>query len=170
LEHGELKDKLAPLTVDLEAAEVPGRHWRLPVCYDPVFAPDLAEVAGRTGLTSAQVVERHSAVTYHVYMIGFLPGYPYMGDLPAELVLPRRETPRTRVPPGSVSIATTLTSVYVLDSPGGWHLIGRTPVALWDINRTPPAVLAAGDKVVFRPVSLGEYDTLLTSAVRLTPE
>ena len=126
--------------------------WRIPACYDPSLSPDLAEVATRTGLTPQQVAERHSAVTYHVYMVGFLPGYPYMGDLPAELALPRRENPRTKVPPGSIAIATTLTAVYTLESPGGWHLIGRTPAPLWDLRRDRPVVLQAGDKVVFRPI------------------
>ena len=87
-------------------------------------------------------------------MVGFLPGYPYMGDLPGELALPRRENPRTKVPRGSVAIATTMTAVYTLESPGGWHLIGRTPAPLWDLRRDPPAVLAPGDKVLFEPVSL----------------
>ena len=93
------------------------------------------------------MVEATALSTYHVYMVGFLPGYPYMGDLPPELVLPRRENPRTAVPPGSVAIATTLTAVYPLESPGGWHLIGRTPAPLWDLRRDPPAMLAAGDQV-----------------------
>ena len=101
--QSELQDRLAPLLSDLDAAESPGRLWRLPVCYHESLAPDLGEVATRTGLTPDQVVERHSAVTYHVYMVGFLPGFPYLGDLPAELVLPRRENPRTALPAGMSS-------------------------------------------------------------------
>ena len=143
---------------------MPARSWRIPACYDPSLSPDLAEVATRTGLTPQQVAERHSAVTYHVYMVGFLPGYPYMGDLPPELALPRRENPRTKVPPGSIAIATTLTAVYTLESPGGWHLIGRTPAPLWDLRRDRPVVLQAGDKVVFRSIPLEEYDALLAQA------
>ena len=83
----------------------------------------------------AQVIERHSATLFHVYMMGFLPGFPYMGALPAELELPRRVNPRLRVPAGSVSIAMAMTNVYSLESPGGWHLIGRTPVPLWNLRR-----------------------------------
>jgi inhibitor of KinA len=174
LRQTELKANLAPLLTGLEAAEGAGRLWRLPACYDASLAPDLAEVASRTRLTPHEVARRHSSVAYHVYMVGFLPGYPYMGDLPPELVLPRRENPRTKVPPGSIAIATTMTAVYTLESPGGWHLIGRTPALLWDLRRDPPAVLGAGDKVVFQPVSLTEYERLSAKSAagefRLEPE
>jgi inhibitor of KinA len=174
LPQAELKRALAPLLEGLEAAGDAGRRWRVPACYHESVAPDLTEVAGRTGLTTAQVAERHCGVSYHVYMVGFLPGFPYMGDLPAELALPRRENPRTAVPPGSVAIATTQTAVYTLESPGGWHLIGRTPAPLWDGRQDRPAILAAGDKVVFAPISVGEYETVLVRAAagefRLQPE
>jgi KipI family sensor histidine kinase inhibitor len=174
LPQAELRQKLEPLLSGLEASQDSGRLWSIPACYDASLAPDLAEVASRTGLSPAQVVERHSAVTYHVYMVGFLPGFPYMGDLPPELALPRRENPRTKVPAGAIAIATTQTAVYTLESPGGWHLIGRTPVPFWDLRRNPPAVLAPGDKVVFAPVSLGEYGRLLAEAAsgafELVPE
>jgi inhibitor of KinA len=156
----ELKRQLAPLLSGLRAAEGSGRQWRIPVCYHDSVAPDLAEVAGRTGLSVARVAEAHGSVNYHVYMMGFLPGHPYLGDLPAELALPRRETPRTSVLPGSVAIATTLSAIYPLESPGGWHLIGRTPALLWDSRRERPVLLAAGDQVRFLPVSLGEHDAL----------
>lgn len=174
LPHAQLKESLARLISGLEAADTAGRLWRIPACYDASLAPDLTDVAHRTGLTAAQVVERHSAGTYHVYMVGFLPGYPYMGDLPPELALPRRENPRTKVPAGSIAIATALTSIYPLESPGGWHLIGRTPTPPWDLRNDPPAMLRAGDKVLFQPVSLREYEGLLTrtaaGAFSLTPE
>jgi KipI family sensor histidine kinase inhibitor len=164
LPRSELEKKVAPLLSAPPAPQAVNRLWRLPACYDPSLAPDLAYVASSTGLTPEQVAERHSAVQYHVYMVGFLPGYPYMGDLPPELALPRRETPRTNVPAGSIAIATTLTAVYTLESPGGWHLIGRTPAALWDAGRRPPAILAAGDKVMFQPVPLGDYEVLAAMA------
>jgi KipI family sensor histidine kinase inhibitor len=160
LPQRELKAKLAPLLSNIEPAEGSDRQWRIPACYDRSLAPDLAEVAARIGMTPEQVVQRHSGATYHVYMVGFLPGYPYMGDLPPELALPRRENPRTKVPPGSVAIATTMTAVYPLESPGGWHLIGRTPVPLWDLRRDPPAILDAGDQVIFEPISLADYEAL----------
>jgi inhibitor of KinA len=126
--------------------------WRVPVCYEGEFAPDLAEVARLTGLAPGDVVALHSGVRYHVYMLGFLPGFPYMGDLPERLALPRRADPRVRVPAGSVSIATSLTAIYPYESPGGWHLIGTTPVRLFDIERASPALLTPGDAVLFEPI------------------
>jgi KipI family sensor histidine kinase inhibitor len=160
ISQAELKQRLVPLLSGLTAAASGARLWRIPVCYHESLAPDLAEVAHRTGLAPDRVVEQHSAVTYHVYMVGFLPGYPYLGDLPPELALPRRDCPRTNVPAGSVAIATTLTAVYALESPGGWHLIGRTPAPLWDLRRDPPAMLAAGDQVSFEPIPLDAYNAL----------
>jgi KipI family sensor histidine kinase inhibitor len=172
--QSELKTRLVLLLSGLSAADSSGRLWRIPVCYHDSVAPDLAEVAGRTGLAPDRVAELHSAATYHVYMVGFLPGFPYLGDLPRELVLPRRENPRTAVPAGSVAVATTLTAVYSLESPGGWHLIGRTPALLWDRGRDPPAALTAGDKVRFQPISLGDYRALASRSaageLRLQPE
>lgn len=174
LQQADLRARLEPLLAGLKPAEASSRLWRLPACYDPSVAPDLAEVAERTRLSPQQVVERHSAVTYHVYMVGFLPGYPYMGDLPPELALPRRENPRTHVPAGSIAIATTQTAVYALESPGGWHLIGRTPAPLWNVQREPPVLLGPGDKVRFEPVSLREYEALLAKsdagALHIAPE
>jgi inhibitor of KinA len=172
--QSELKARLIPLLSGLSAAGGSGRLWRIPVCYHDSVAPDLAEVATRTGLTAERVVELHSRPTYHLYMVGFVPGFPYMGELPPELMLPRRENPRTAVPAGSVAIATTLTSVYALESPGGWHLIGRTPAPLWDRAWDPPVLLAAGDKVRFQPISLEDYAALTSRSaageMRLQPE
>ena len=148
---------LATLQPLIAAAEhgstTDGRHWRLPVCYEGEAAPDLAEVAGAIGIGEDEVVALHSGAEYLVYMIGFLPGFPFMGDLPAPLRLPRRAQPRVRVPAGSVAIATGLTAIYPWESPGGWHLLGRCPVPLFDARRTSPSLLAAGDRVRFAPVS-----------------
>ena len=146
---------------DLKVCELPGRMWSLPVCYDRTLGPDLEEVAARTGLSPQQVVERHSSINYHVYMLAFLPGQAYMGDLPAELALERRETPRLRIPPGSLAIAATMTCIFPLETPCGWHVIGRSPVALWQTRPQPRALLAPGDKVTLRPVSLREFEELL---------
>jgi inhibitor of KinA len=156
-------DPLATSRADLEQAitrlldrrsdaRSAAKLWRVPICYDGEFAPDLAEVARLAGLTPSAVVALHSAVRYHVYMLGFLPGFPYMGDLPLQLALPRRADPRLRVPAGSVSIATSLTAIYPYESPGGWHLIGATPIRLFDPSRPRPALLAAGDIVQFEPI------------------
>ena len=158
------------LVKGLRLTEQAGRVWRLPVCYDERLAPDLAEVATRTNLSPAQVIERHSAVTYHVYMLGFLPGQAYMGDVPAELNLPRRETPRLKIPAGSLAIAMTMTCIFPLESPCGWHLIGRSPIPLWDGRPGAGALLAPGDQVNLAPVSLREYESLLAKVADGTLE
>ena len=125
------------------------RLVRIPVIYD---GPDIAEVAERTGLTVSDVVERHSSRSYHAYMSGFVPGFTYLGDLDPALVLPRRSDPRVRVPAGSVAIAGEQTAVYPLDTAGGWHLIGRTSLVMFDAGRLEPALVRAGDTVRFVPV------------------
>jgi len=156
--------RIEALMQDLQIAEDAGRAWCLPACYDARVAPDLEDVATRTGLSRAQVIERHSGVNYHVYMLGFLPGQAYMGDLPAELALARRETPRLKIPAGSLAIAATMTCIFPLETPCGWHLIGRSPVPLWNNDPAAGALLAPGDKVTFAPVSLREYESLLAKA------
>jgi KipI family sensor histidine kinase inhibitor len=157
LPYAALAARIGMLMQGLRAGEFTGRSWRLPVCYDESLAPDLAEVAAQTSLTPAQVIERHSAQAYHVYMLGFLPGQPYLGDLPGELALPRRPSPRMKIPAGSVAIATTLTCIFPMATPCGWHLIGRCPVPLWGRG----ALLQPGDRVAFDPVSLREYEDML---------
>lgn len=138
--------------------------WRIPACYEEAHAPDLADVAQQTGMDRDEVVRLHSRTQFHVYMVGFVPGYPYMGDLPPALVLPRRANPRIRVPAGSIAIATTMTAIYPLESPGGWHLIGATPVRLFDAASDRPALLQPGDKVRFEPVSAAEFDAIRTAS------
>jgi inhibitor of KinA len=147
--------------VELERA---GRLWRIPVCYETELAPDLADVAERTRLSTSEVVRLHTGTRYHVYMVGFLPGYPYMGDLPQALQLPRRADPRVRVPPGSVAIATALSAIYPYECPGGWHLIGTTPIRIFDPKLDPPALFAPGDAVEFQPVDRAEFDRLRAAA------
>jgi KipI family sensor histidine kinase inhibitor len=134
---------------DVEADE-PGavRHHDIPVRYDGL---DLADVARRTGLSEHEVIARHAGTTYTVYCLGFVPGFGYLGNLDAALVLPRRSEPRARVSAGAVAIAGTQTAVYPLDTPGGWHLIGRTSMTMFDPGNDPPARLAAGDTVRFHP-------------------
>jgi KipI family sensor histidine kinase inhibitor len=149
---------------DLPSAESTGRLWQLPVCYNSAVAPDLSHVAEQTGLSTNQVIERHCAVTYYVYMLGFLPGLAYLGDVPDELALRRRESPRGSIPAGSLGIAGNMTCIYPMKTPCGWHLIGRSPVQLWDLRRQMGALLAAGDQVELEPVSLREYERLLERA------
>lgn len=142
------------------------RLWDIPVCYDVKFAPDIEDVARSVDLTVAEVAALHAGTQYHVYMIGFVPGYPYMGDLPARLQLPRRRDPRTRVPPGSLAIATGMTAVYPYESPGGWHLIGTSPVRFFDAASAKGALLEPGDGVKFRPVTSGEFDRIRAAVDR----
>jgi inhibitor of KinA len=156
----ELERRIAGLAGRAPPVGRAGRSWRIPFCAEGGYAPDLAEVARRSGLACDAVVARLSAVAYHVYMLGFLPGFPYLGDLPAELALPRRADPRLRVPPGSIAIATTLCAIYPYQSPGGWHLVGTTPVRLFDIARQPPALFAAGDAVRLEPIDAAAFAAL----------
>jgi inhibitor of KinA len=136
------------------------RLWQVPICYGQDCAPDLAEVAERTALTTQEVARCHGAVNYHVYMIGFVPGFPYMGDLPPEIDLPRRREPRAKVPPGSVAIASGMTGIYPIESPGGWHLIGATPILLFDVGSNRPSLFAPGDTVRFHAIGRDEYDMI----------
>ncbi len=159
-----LASRIVDLIPPAETAAEPGRVWRLPACYDARVAPDLDDVAAMVGLSPAQVIERHSATAYHVYMLGFLPGQAYMGDVPAELSLARRPTPRPRIPAGSLAMTATMTCIFPLETPCGWHLIGRSPVPLWQSGPRPQALLRPGDKVTFAPVSLREYERLLAQA------
>lgn len=155
-----LEDQLWSIADAADAQPVAARHWRVPVCYEGAFAPDLEDVAAAAGIEPSAVVRLHTETEYRVYMLGFLPGYPYMGDLPAALHLPRRRDPRVRVPAGSVAIAMAMTAVYPLESPGGWHLIGSCPWPLFDLAWSPPAVFAPGDRVRFEPVSAEAYRAL----------
>jgi inhibitor of KinA len=126
-----------------------GRAIEIKVRYGGTDGPDLDEVARQTGLPPEQVIALHQSVEYRVYMLGFAPGFAYLGQLPAALEVARRATPRQRVPIGSVGIAARQTAVYPLSTPGGWQLIGRTDMPLWDFRARPPAALAAGDTVRF---------------------
>ncbi len=129
------------------------RTVEIPVCYGGEFGPDLDEVAAACGLQPAQVIERHIASQHVVYMLGFAPGFPYIGGLDPSLAMPRRSTPRTRIPAGSVAIASDQTSIYSLETPGGWNVIGRTPLKLFDAGSKAPCLLRAGDRIRFVPVS-----------------
>jgi inhibitor of KinA len=130
----------------------------IPVCYDREFAPDIADVARVSGLAEAEVIRRHSGAAYRVNCVGFIAGFPFMSGLPAELATPRRAAPRKEVPAGSVGIGGVQTGIYLRSSPGGWNLIGRTPLRLFDVQRDPPTILQAGDRVRFRKISREEFD------------
>jgi KipI family sensor histidine kinase inhibitor len=133
-------------------SDAPVRLVRIPVRYGGEQGPDLAEVARRTGHTVDQVIEIHSGSTYHVYMLGFAPGFAYLGSLAQALRIPRRDEPRLRVPAGSVAIASSQTAIYPHATAGGWHLLGHSDVILWDSTAASPSLLAPGDRVRFEPI------------------
>jgi inhibitor of KinA len=130
----------------------------VPVCYDSEFAFDLDDVAQSAGLDRNQVIDLHSSGEYRVHCVGFIGGFPFLGGLPAKLATPRRETPRKEIPAGSVGIGGKQTGIYPIKSPGGWNIVGRTPVRLFDPQRNPPGLLRAGDRVRFRPISREEFE------------
>jgi KipI family sensor histidine kinase inhibitor len=130
----------------------------IPVCYGGEFGPDLEEVAALHNLSSTEVIGLHSASLYHVYMIGFTPGFPYLGGLDPRLATPRKKTPRERVPGGSVGIADQQSGIYPIESPGGWQIIGRTPLKLFDLNRSPVFLIRAGQAVRFRAIARDEFE------------
>ncbi len=148
--HEALAAAIRRLATKRPPMEEPGRLHRIPVVYD---GPDLGAVAADLGLSTERVIELHGKPIYRAFLVGFVPGWAYLGPLPDELVLPRRATPRTQVPAGSVAIAGRQTGIYPLASPGGWHLIGRTSVRPFLPDSDPPSLFRAGDRVKFFAVS-----------------
>jgi inhibitor of KinA len=142
------------------ASSPTSREWHIPVCYDAGCAPDLSDVARACRLTEAEVIAAHTSRSYTVYLLGFSPGFPYLGDIDERLVLPRRAEPRPRIAAGSVAIATQYTAVYPQPTAGGWHIIGRTPATLFDASASPPALLAPGDTVRFYAIDSAELERL----------
>jgi inhibitor of KinA len=158
--------------LDSPADPVAGaRRWHIPCCYEPEFATDMESVARALGLDHERVVALHSGTEHYVYMLGFAPGQPYAGDLPPELDLPRRADPVLRIEQGSVVIATGLTVIYPVANATGWHVIGRTPVSLFDQHCDPPALFAPGDRIVFEAVSADRFREIeaLVRADRYVP-
>jgi KipI family sensor histidine kinase inhibitor len=149
----ELKERITEVSARHGSAGLPqAKLLSVPVFYGGDYGPDLEWVAGHLGISTDEVIRLHTETMYRVYMIGFTPGYPYMGELPAALAVPRRSTPRTRVPKGSVGIAQRQTGIYSAESPGGWQIIGWTPIELFDPTRQLPTLLEMGDKVKFEAV------------------
>lgn len=141
-----------------ESAPTPVRLWRIPSVYGGAGGPDLEHVAKEAGLSTDEVVALHAGQIYEVATLGFLPGFAYLRELPERLRIPRRATPRARVPAGSVAIAADMTAIYPLESPGGWHLIGSTPFPPWDMTLLDKPFLCAGDRVQFYPADLAEAE------------
>lgn len=132
------------------------RTIHLPVCYEARFALDMS-LYHQEGITTEQLIELHTSRAYHVFMIGFLPGFPYMGSVHPDLMLPRRDSPREKIPRGSCGIADQLAGIYPQDSPGGWNIIGRTPISMFDLNADEPSYIKPGDTVHFKSISEEEY-------------
>ena len=151
---------LVALCDDLAEAPAEGRCWRIPVVYGGAFGIDLDAVADRHGLDPAALIGRHAAPLYRVYMIGFVPGFAYLGGLDAALATPRRETPRARTPAGSISIGGAQAAVASIEAPSGWHLLGRTPVRTFMPGREPAFILAPGDRVAFEPIPAARWEAL----------
>ena len=146
--------------VDAMPSRATGRVVEVPVCYDPEFALDIVEVAERSGIAPEDIAVRHSRTEHRVLMVGFAPGLPYLAGLDPKLALPRRANPRIRVPAGSVGIANLQTTVYPFETPGGWSVIGRTPLVLFDPSREAPSIFAPGDRVRFVAISRADYARL----------
>ncbi len=135
------------------------RVFLIPVCYEGEFAPDMEDVCSLTGLDREEVIKIHTSVDYLIYMLGFLPGFPYLGGMDKRIEAPRLETPRTSIPAGAVGIGGKQTGIYPLASPGGWRLIGRTPIKVYDPQRENPILYRAGDYIRFYPITAEEFNS-----------
>lgn len=133
------------------------RQLKIPVCYTKKFAPDLEEIAAQKNIAAEDVIQLHTALTYRVYMIGFLPGFAYMGKVDSRIATPRKAQPRTEVPAGAVGIAGAQTGIYPLASPGGWNIIGQTPLKLFDATAREPVLLRPGDEISFYSITEDEF-------------
>jgi inhibitor of KinA len=161
LRHAELEAILRSYLGRLGTVQLPNpRQLEIPTCYGGEFGPDLNDVAALHGMTPAQAIELHASVTYVVYFLGFVPGFAYLGELPAALATPRLTSPRRSTPPGSVGIAGNQTGVYPFAVPGGWRLIGRTPIAMFQPDRKDMSFLSIGDQVRFTPISVERFAAL----------
>ena len=145
------------LQAEAETRETAGRVFEIPVCYGGEFGPDLPFIASHAGLTEREVVDIHTSRDYLVYMLGFLPGFCYLGGLDERIHTPRLETPRLKIPSGSVGIGGSQTGIYPLESPGGWRLMGKTPVRTWDPDRDVPILMQAGDSIRFVEITAAEF-------------
>jgi len=153
-----LKQEIVDRENSLDKWEIPPPETiEIPVCYGDNFGPDLAFVAQQNNLTPEEVIQIHTSGTYLIYMLGFTPGFPFLGGLSEKLFTPRLENPRQLVPAGSVGIANNQTGIYPIDSPGGWQLIGKTPIKLYDPTGAPPILLKAGNYLKFKQISRKEF-------------
>ncbi|QNL49412.1 5-oxoprolinase subunit PxpB [Olivibacter sp. SDN3] len=156
-------EKVSNYITDLESTPHKGteqnnREITIPVCYEGDFGPDLNEVAAVHHMDVQEVIHLHTEAIYNVHMIGFVPGFAYLGGLPKALATPRKKSPRVQIPSGSIGIAGVQTGIYSLDTPGGWQIIGRTPLVMFDAQRKAPSLLSSGDRVTFERISAEEFE------------
>jgi inhibitor of KinA len=144
----------------VDPKEIKGRLISIPVCYEEPYALDLKEISDQTGLKRKEIIDLHTGNHYQVFMLGFLPGFPYLGVLPEILHLPRKKTPRLKIPEGAVGIAGLQTGIYPASSPGGWNILGSTPLAVFDASSEDPFLLRAGDQVKFKAIGIEEYQRI----------
>ena len=157
----DIHDRVKSLFTKESPVNIPAsRMIEIPVCYDEPFAPDISTVAEHNFLTTEQVIQLHSRPEYLVYFLGFSPGFPYLGEMPKEIATPRLLTPRIKVPAGSVAIGGDHTGIYPLSSPGGWNIIGRTPLRLFSPEEEDPTLLKMGDRIKFVPITKKEFEQL----------
>ncbi len=162
LGYDELAAKLEELSQNLVIKSDSDRQVvEIPVAYGGEYGPDLAEVAAAHGMTEQQVIDIHSQPEYPIYMLGFVAGFPYLGGMSPEIATPRKESPRLKIEAGSVGIAGSQTGIYSVESPGGWQIIGRTPLKLYDTDREQPVLLSAGQYIKFKPISGAEYEAMV---------
>jgi inhibitor of KinA len=154
-----VKNQLIRLLEQLNTAtDLSTEIIKIPVCYDPEFGMDIQDLAEFHRITVSEIIQLHTAEIYKIYMIGFTPGFAYMGKVVDQLITPRKEQPRLKVAAGSVGIAGSQTGIYPIDSPGGWQVIGKTPYRLFDANRPTPCMLSAGDRVQFFSIDKNEFE------------
>ncbi len=165
IERNILKSRIETLCENMDASgSEKGRVVRIPVCYGGSYGPDLENVCARTGLSAEDVISRHTGRDTYCFMLGFTPGFAYLGGMDETLATPRLENPRTLIPAGSVGIAGSQTGIYPIDSPGGWQLIGRTPLSIFDPLREPPTLIEAGDWIRFEAVSEADFGAIQSAA------
>ena len=158
LRYGQLRDKLEALVTQLDEVEMPPKQVvEIPVAYGGEYGPDLGEVARTHNISEDEVIKLHSEPEYPIYMLGFVAGFPYLGGMNKAIATPRKKSPRLKIEAGSVGIAGEQTGIYSVESPGGWQIIGRTPLKLYDVNRNEPVLLKAGQYIKFKPITKEEF-------------
>lgn len=158
LRYEQLRDKLEALVTQLDEVEMPPKQVvEIPVAYGGEYGPDLGEVARAHNISEDEVIKLHSEPEYPIYMLGFVAGFPYLGGMNKAIATPRKKSPRLKIEAGSVGIAGEQTGIYSVESPGGWQIIGRTPLKLYDVNRNEPVLLKAGQYIKFKPITKEEF-------------